>query len=133
MALSRLSARAPSRGAILDFLSFDRMITSSVTHLIYWCGLAVIFLSGFGVVGASIGLAIREASLEGLLIAIPALVAGLLTVAALALIWRGVCEFFVAIFQIAEDLRAIRLSSEGQGGTELGGGVRASFDRRPER
>jgi len=112
MAPSRLSARAPSRGAILDFLSFDRMMTASVTHLIYWCGLAVIFLAGFGVVGAALGLAIREASLEGWLLAIPALVAGLLSVAAMALVWRGVCEFFVAIFQIADDLHALRRSSD---------------------
>jgi hypothetical protein len=88
------------------------MMTAPVTHLIYWCGLAVIFLGGFGVVGASIGLAIREESITGWLLAIPALVAGLVSVAAMALIWRGACEFFVAIFQIAEDLHALRLNSE---------------------
>jgi hypothetical protein len=28
--------------------------------------------------------------------------------AAMALLWRGFCEFYVAIFRISEDLRALR-------------------------
>ncbi len=113
MASPRPPARTVRRGLLLDLLSLDRMMTGPVTHLIYWFGLGLIFLGGFGVVGASIGLAIREESLAGWLLAIPALVAGLLSVAAMALVWRGVCEFFVAIFQIAEDLHALRTNSEG--------------------
>jgi zinc transporter ZupT len=115
---SRLSTHE-RRGALVDFLSLDRLMTSSVTHLIYWAGLAVILLGSFGVVGAAIGLAIREGSFAGWLVAIPALVAGLLSCAAAALVWRGVCEFFVAIFQIAEDLRALRLEGQGQGASPL--------------
>lgn len=112
MAPTRPPARTARRGLLLDLLSLDRMMTAPVTHLIYWCGLGVIFLGGFGVVGASIGLAIRDESLAGWLLAIPALVAGLLSVAAMALVWRGVCEFFVAVFQIAEDLHALRINTE---------------------
>ncbi len=100
------------RGLASDLLTFDRLITGPVVHLIYWCGLCLILLFGFGAVGASVGLALRALSLEGVLIALPALVAGLLIMAALALLWRGMCEFYVAVFQIADDLHALRISDD---------------------
>jgi hypothetical protein len=109
-------SNAPSRGLLWDLLTFDRLITGPVVHLIYWAGLGVIVLLAFGVVGAGVGLALREASLTGALLAIPALVAGLLVAAALALLWRAVCEFYVAIFRISDDLRALRLSIEADHG-----------------
>lgn len=100
------------RGLLWDVLTFERLQTGPVVHLIYWCGLCLILLFGFGTVGASIGLALRELSLEGLLIGLPALVAGLLVMAALVLLWRGVCEFYVAVFRIADDLHALRRLTE---------------------
>ena len=42
------------------------------------------------------------------LIAVPALVAGALVVLIMALLWRALCEFYVAIFRISDDLRALR-------------------------
>ena len=107
-----LRSGAPSRGLLWDLLTFDRLITGPVVHLIYWAGLGVIVLMGFGVVGTAIGLALREATLTGALLAIPALVAGLLIAVILALLWRAICEFYVAIFRISDDLRALRLSDE---------------------
>jgi hypothetical protein len=101
------------RGFVFDLLSLDRLLTGPVIHLIYWGGLALILLFGFGAVGASAGLALRELSLEGLLVAIPAVVAGLLVMAVLALLWRGACEFFVAVFSIAENLNALRAEAAG--------------------
>ena len=92
-----------------DLLTFDRLLTGPVVHIIYWCGLGVIILAGFGVVGAAVGLTIRGEGAEKL-IALPALVAGALVVAAVALIWRAICEFYVAIFRISDDLRALRES-----------------------
>jgi hypothetical protein len=35
-------------------------------------------------------------------------VVGLLVMAALLLLWRSFCEFYVAIFRISEDLSAMR-------------------------
>jgi hypothetical protein len=63
------------------------------------------------VVGASVGVALKE-GLEGLLLAIPVLVAGFLVVGALTLIWRSFCEFYVAVFRISDDLAAMRAASE---------------------
>jgi hypothetical protein len=103
---------APSRGLLWDLLTFDRLITGPVVHLIYWAGLGIIMLMAFGVIGTAIGLALREGNLAGVLLAIPALVAGLLVAAALSLLWRAVCEFYVAIFRISDDLRALRLADE---------------------
>jgi hypothetical protein len=44
-------------------------------------------------------------------------------VAAMALIWRAFCEFFVAVIRIGDDLAALRRSSDA--------GEAASRDRPP--
>ncbi len=103
---------ARSHGFLWDLLTFERLMTGPVLHLIYWCGLGLIALFGFGVVGAAVGVAIRGGGWEGPLLSIPLLVAGLLVLAALVLLLRGACEFFLAIFQIAEDLQALRRVAE---------------------
>ena len=109
----RTGARAARRGGRLwDMLTFDRLITGPVIHLVYWSGLGVIVVGAFSVIGASIGVAWREGSWAALLLALPVLVVGLLVVAAMALIWRAFCEFFVAVIRIGDDLAALRRSSD---------------------
>ncbi|MEO6341034.1 MAG: DUF4282 domain-containing protein [Caulobacteraceae bacterium] len=102
----------PAHQFIRDILTFDKLLTGPVLHLIYWAGLGLIVLFGFTLVGAAIGVALRDLSLEGFLIAIPVLVAGLLVLAALVLLWRGFCEFYMAVFRIAEDLSQLRAAAE---------------------
>ena len=92
-----------------DLLTFERLLTGPVVHIIYWCGLGIISLIGFGAVGLAVGLSIRSEGLERL-IALPALVVGALVVLGLALLWRAMCEFFVAVFRISDDLHALRQS-----------------------
>ena len=103
---------APRGGRIWSILTFDRMITGPVVHLVYWAGLGVIIIAAFSVVGASIGVALREGSWAALLLAIPVLIVGLLIVGAAGLIWRAFCEFYVAIFRIGDDLAALRRAAE---------------------
>jgi hypothetical protein len=90
-----------------DLLTFERLLTGPVVHIIYWCGLAFISLIGFAGVGAAVGLSIRGEGVERL-VALPALVVGALVVVMLALLWRATCEFFVAVFRISDDLHALR-------------------------
>ena len=109
----RSPAAASRRSSLLwELLTFERLLTGPVTHLIYWAGLGLISLIAFGSAGAAVGLWIRSGLVEGLLLAAPTVVIGFLLAGVLALIWRGLCEFFVAVFQIAEDLRALRLATE---------------------
>ena len=96
-----------------DLLTFERLLTGPVVHIIYWCGLALIALMGFAAVGAAVGLSIRGEGLEKL-VALPALVAGGLVVAGLALLWRAMCEFYVAVFRISDDLHALRQMEQKQ-------------------
>ncbi len=103
---------AASGGRLWNVLTFDRLITGPVIHLVYWCGLGVIAIAAFSVVGASIGVAWREGSWAAILLALPVMVVGLLIVAALALVWRAFCEFFVAIIRIGDDLAALRRSND---------------------
>ncbi len=97
-----------SRITFWDLLTFDRMLTGPVIHLIYWAGLGVVVLIGFFSVGATVGVALREDGIARDLLALPVLVAGLLVCGALILVWRAFCEFYVAIFRISDDLHALR-------------------------
>ena len=113
MRASKSQARqSTARNLFWDLLTFERLMTGPVLHLIYWAGLGLITLFGFGAVGMSVGVALRAQSWEGALLALPIFVAGALVVSALVLLWRGACEFFLAIFQIAEDLHALRIAAE---------------------
>lgn len=97
---------------LLDLLTFDRLMTGPVIHIIYWAGLAVLVLGGFSVIGGAVGMALREPDIMGWLLAVPVLVAGFLILAAGALLWRSFCEFYVAIFRIADDLKVMRAYAE---------------------
>jgi len=112
MAPARNSKTRGSNGLFWDLLTFDRLVTGPVIHLIYWAGLGVVALFAFSVVGAAVGLALKEPGLQSLLLAFPVMVAGLLVAVAMVLLWRAFCEFYVAIFRISEDLRALRQASD---------------------
>jgi hypothetical protein len=107
-------AHSSRRGRLWSLLTFDRLITGQVIHLVYWAGLSVIVVAAFSVVGASIGVAWREGSWASILLAIPVLVVGLLVVGGMGLIWRAFCEFYVAVFRISDDLAALRREAEVQ-------------------
>ncbi|HEY1750617.1 MAG TPA: DUF4282 domain-containing protein [Caulobacteraceae bacterium] len=110
-----VAPRRARRGWLSSLLTFEQMITGPVIHLVYWAGLGVIVLAAFGVVGASLGVAIRavsEHTWDTLLIVVPGLVGGLLMVLAGGLLWRAFCEFYVVIFRIGDDLSALRRAAE---------------------
>lgn len=103
------------RGQFLwDLLTFERLLTGPVTHLVYWAGLGIIGIIAFGVLGASVGVAIREGSILGVLLAIGVLGVGLLGVGVAVLLWRAFCEFYVTIFKISEDLSVLRQDVEAE-------------------
>jgi hypothetical protein len=108
--------RPKGQGAAVfwDLLTFEHLMTNQVIHLIYWAGLAIIVLGVFGTIGAAVGVAIRDPSLFGLLLAVPVLVGGLLVMGALVLLWRSFCEFYVAVFKISEDLAVLRADVEAE-------------------
>ena len=87
------------------------------------------------IIGGAIGLGIRDGSIAGIGLAFATMVAGLLVLAALILIWRGMSEFYLAVFRIAEDLRVLRTAVEAdQGSLSSAPGVpQPSMDRGPSR
>ena len=97
-----------------DLLTFERLMTNRVIHWIYWAGLGLVAFVAFGAVGAAIGVALREMSVQSILLAIPVLVGGLLAASIMALLWRAFCEFYVAIFRISEDLHALRQVTDAE-------------------
>lgn len=115
MPRSAPKAKGPGASLVLDLLTFDRLISGTVIHLVYWAGLGLVALLGFSVIGAAVGVALREQSWLGALLALPVLIGGLLVVGALVLLWRSFCEFYVAVFRIADDLHALRTQAEAEG------------------
>ncbi|MFZ5720763.1 MAG: DUF4282 domain-containing protein [Pseudomonadota bacterium] len=99
------------RQFLWDLLTFDRLITGTVVHLVYWAGVGIIGIGAFGVVGASFGVALREGG-WGYLLAVAVLAIGLLGAFIAILLWRAFCEFYVTIFKISEDLHALRQDME---------------------
>ena len=106
--------QGPGVALLWDLITFERLMTNQVIHLIYWAGLAIIALGAFGTIGAAVGVAIRDPFPFGILLAIPVIVGGLLVMAALILLWRSFCEFYVAIFKISEDLSVLRADVEAE-------------------
>ena len=110
-----VSLRQVSPGGPLGLLTLERPITGPLIHLIYWAGLGLLAIGGFGAVGATVGVVLREGSIMGVLLSVTTLIIGLMVLLVFALIWRAICEFFVAIFQISEDLHLLRLRQERDG------------------
>jgi hypothetical protein len=96
-----------------DLLTFERLLTGPVTHLVYWAGLGIIGIMAFGILGASVGVAIREGG-WGILLAVGVLGVGMLGVFVAVLLWRAFCEFYVTIFKISEDLDVLRKDVEAE-------------------
>lgn len=115
--------KSSETGEVLrDLLTFERLLTGPVIHLIYWAGLGVIVLGAFGSIGAAIGVALKEQEIVGKLLAIPLAVAGVLICFALVLLWRSFCEFYVAVFRIADDLKGLRIAAEREVGAPVNTG-----------
>ncbi len=114
--MRRPQQRAQGQGVqfLWDLLTFDKMLTGTVTHLVYWAGLGIIGISAFGVLGAFVGVAIREGDILGVLLALGVLGIGLLGVSVAVLLWRAFCEFYVTIFRISEDLHVLRQDVEAE-------------------
>lgn len=106
--------RGSGGGLLWDLLTFDRLISGPLIHLIYWAGLGVIVLGAFGAIGAAVGVVLNDSDIVGKLLALPVSIAGILVLVALALLWRSFCEFYVAIFRIADDLRALRQVADAE-------------------
>jgi hypothetical protein len=104
------------RQFLWDLLTFERLITGTVIHLVYWAGLAIIAIMAFGILGATVGVAIREGSFIGIFLALAVFAVGGLGAFAALLLWRSFCEFYVTIFKISEDLAVLRKDVEDERG-----------------
>lgn len=82
-----------------DFLSFDKMIATTMIKIIYWIGLVLILLTGLT------GVFTSGAFLAGLT-ALVGLFVGLL-------VWRVLCELWIVIFAINDKLGHIQKQGGG--------------------
>lgn len=95
-----------------SLLTFDRLTTRPIIHIVYWLGLGLLFIGACIVAGIAVGTAIKEGVPMGILLALPVLVTGWLMVLIGILLWRAFCEFYMAVLNIADDLRYLRQFQE---------------------
>lgn len=95
-----------------DLLTFDRLVAKPIAHIIYWLGLGLLVIAAFGVLGISVGNAIKDPTPTGILLSLPFLIIGWLGILIGVFLWRGFCEFYLAVMSIAEDLRILRQYQE---------------------
>jgi hypothetical protein len=95
-----------------DMLTFDRMPVRPVIHIVYWAGLGLFVIAGFGMAGVSVGSALHDRDMMAWLLAIGVTVVGWLALLIGVLAWRAFCQFFMAIMNIADDLRYLRQFQE---------------------
>lgn len=86
-----------------DFLNFNKMVAGSIIKFLYWLGIVIILLFGFGTVTGSINTMSWNAGL-GLL----QLVVAFVGVAFGILIWRVICEMYLTFLSINDRLGQIR-------------------------
>lgn len=96
----------------LDLLTFDRLITKPVVHIVYWFGLSLLTIFALGWTGIMIGTGIKDASVMGWLLSFGLTIIGWLAAMLAILVWRSFCEFYTAIMNIADDLRHLRQYQE---------------------
>lgn len=100
------------KDVFLNLLTFDRMVTRPVVHIVYWIGLGLLVIAACAIAGTAAGEGIKEGSLWGWLLAAPILIVGWLLILIGVLLWRSLCEFYLAVLSIAEDLRYLRQFQE---------------------
>ncbi len=100
------------KDVFLNLLTFDRMVTRPVVHIVYWIGLGLLVIGAFAIAGVSIGEGIKAGSLWGWMLTVPLLIVGWLMILIGVLLWRSMCEFYMAVLSIAEDLRYLRQFQE---------------------
>jgi hypothetical protein len=96
----------------LNLFTFDQLLTRPIIHIVYWCGLGLLFIGALGWLGIMVGTGIKDASLMGWLLSFGLTVIGFLGFLIAVLAWRSVCELYMAVMNIAEDLRYLRQFQE---------------------
>lgn len=100
------------RDIFSGLLTFDRLVTRPIVHIVYWAGLGLLFIAAMAILGMAVGSAIKDSSPMGILLSFPLLIVGWLGVLIGVLVWRSICEFYMAVMSIADDLRYPRQFQE---------------------
>jgi hypothetical protein len=95
-----------------DLLTFDRMPVKPVVHIVYWAGLGLFVIAGFGMAGVSIGSALHDSDMMAWLLAVGVTISGWLALLIGVLAWRAFCRFYLAVMSIADDLHYLRQFQE---------------------
>ena len=103
-------------GIVGRFLSFDKLIGTTLIKILYFLGLVGIGFSAIGLLFSAFG-AMRYDFVAGLggLVVVP------IFIVLAVLVWRFVCELYILLFRMSDDLRDIKNLKES-GSTLTGDG-----------
>lgn len=96
----------------MDLLTFDRLVSKPIVHIVYWCGLGLLIIAACATLGVAVGSGLKDGTVMGWVLSLPLLIIGWLSILITILLWRACCEFFMAVMSIAEDLRVLRQYQE---------------------
>jgi hypothetical protein len=92
-----------------DFVTFDKMIAPIIIKIIFWIGVGMSVLGGAFWTLTGLGTLLLSHSITGLVIALGGMLA-----MALGILWtRLICELYIVVFLIHDDLAVIRKSVGG--------------------
>lgn len=97
-----------------DLLGFEKMVSPTLIRVLYWLGLAVIVLSGVGMMFAGGHMGPGMAAGTGG-ITFGSFVSGALFIVFAGLFWRVVCEIWIVVFGIYDRLGELRDQGKRQG------------------
>ena len=98
-----LGTRLKGETILNQFLSFDKLIGSKLVVIVYWIGLIGIALGTLAAVFGGLG-AMGVSFFGGLGAIIFALIGAVVGL----LFWRFVCEMYLLLFRMADDVRDIK-------------------------
>ncbi len=95
------------------FLNFDKLIGASLIKIIYFVGLALIIIGTLIMMLSSLG-ALGSEPFAALGAFIIAPVFGVISI----LFWRFICELYILLFRMSDDLRDIKNEKLGRAANE---------------
>jgi len=90
------------------FVNFDKLIGTKLIFFLYWLGLIGIALGGLAGIFNGFG-SMRYSFVTGLGMIIASIIGAALAV----LFWRFICEVYLLLFRMSDDLREIKNMKSG--------------------
>ncbi len=91
------------------FLTFDKLIGTTLIKILYYVGLVGIALYALVLVLTGLGVMVSQSFIGGIGLILAAIVGGAVSL----LFWRFMCELYMLFFRISDDVRDLKEMKAG--------------------